>query len=104
MRPWITCALILGGANAQQPQTPSPMVEHTRTHPRLREETPAGRREKLDLGMLFLPPGLKVRSGVPILFFFHGGAWLPEGAAARNNMAVVSVPPGSGSGHTSRSL
>src|ERR1051326_3364161 len=29
---------------AQQPQNPSPMVEHTRAHPRLKEEHPGGRR------------------------------------------------------------
>src|SRR5215813_8873967 len=38
---------------AQQSQNPSPMVEHTRAHPRLKEETPPGRREKLELGTLF---------------------------------------------------
>src|SRR6267154_746298 len=88
------CLVALSAAYAQQPQNPSPMVEHTRAHQRLREETPPGRREKLDLGTLFVPAGLKVRSGAPILFFFHGGTWLPEVAAARNHMAVVSVQAG----------
>jgi len=32
---------------AQQAQNPSPMVEHTRTHPRLTQTTPAGRRVPL---------------------------------------------------------
>lgn len=87
---------------AQQVQNPSPMVEHTRAHGRLRQETPPGRREKLDLGTLFLPAGLKARTGVPVLFFFHGGTWLPEMAAARNRVAVVSIQAGAGSGSYAR--
>src|ERR1043166_1218663 len=81
-------------AFAQQPQNPSPMVEHTRTHPRLKQESPPGRREKLESGILFVPAGSKPRD---ILFFFHGGTWLPEVAAARNRMAVVTIQAGSGS-------
>jgi hypothetical protein len=92
MRLLLACAVVLAAARAQQPQNPSPMVEHTRAHPRLKEETPPGRREKLDLGTLFLPA--KSRG---ILFFFHGGTWLPEVAAARNHVAVVSVQAGAGS-------
>ncbi len=97
MRRLLLCAALLGTARAQQPQNPSPMVEHTRAHLRLRQETPPGRREKLDLGTLFLPREAKPRDGVPILFFFHGGTWVPEVAAARNRVAVVSVQAGAGS-------
>ena len=85
-------------ALAQQAQNPSPMVEHTRAHQRLAEEHPAGRREKLELGTLYLPPG-RPRA---LLFFFDGGTWLPEVAAARNRVAVISVQAGSGSGTYSR--
>lgn len=86
-------------ASAQQPQNPSPMVEHTRSHPRLREETPPGRREKLELGTLFLPENLKGKTTAPLFLHFHGGTWLPEVAAARiGNTAVISVQLGSGSG------
>jgi hypothetical protein len=92
MRILLACAMLLGAARAQQPQNPSPLVEHTRAHPRLKEQTPAGRREKLDLGTLFLPTHSRA-----ILFFFHGGAWLPEVAASRNKVAVVSVQAGAGS-------
>ena len=74
------------------------MVEHTRAHPRLKEQSPPGRREKLALGTLFLPAGMKTANGVGLLFFFHGGTWLPEVAAAQNKMAVVTVQAGSGSG------
>ena len=74
------------------------MVEHSRAHQRLPQQTPPGRREKLELGTLFLPDS---RSGT-VLFFFHGGAWLPEVAAARNQVAVVTVQGGSGSGSYAR--
>jgi len=84
-------------ASAQQPQNPSPMVEHTRTHPRLRQEAQPGRREKLELGTLFIPARIKLRNDLPLLIFFHGGTWLPELAATRNQLAVVSVQAGSGS-------
>ncbi len=78
------------------------MVEHTRAHQRLREESPPGRREQLDLGTLFIPAELKARTGVPVLFFFHGGTWLPEVAATRNRMAVVHIQAGAGSGTYAR--
>jgi hypothetical protein len=75
------------------------MVEHTRAHPRLAKTTPPGRRETLELGTLFLPAQLKLKSSTPLLFFFHGGAWLPEVAAARNgHTAVISIQIGAGSG------
>ena len=89
------CALVFGAARAQQPQNPSPMVEHTRAHLRLKEQSPPGRREGLDLGTLFIPAHTRPTT---LLIFFHGGTWLPEVAAARNRTAVVSVQAGSGSG------
>ena len=79
------------------PQNPSPMVEHTRAHLRLPPENPKGRREKLSLGTLFLPAKLESRSHAPVLFFFHGQGLVPETAAARNNMVVVSAVLGAGS-------
>jgi hypothetical protein len=93
----LSCALWPANLAAQQPQNPSPMVEHTRTHPRLTEAHPSGRREKLGLGTLFLPDGWKPRTGAPLLFFFHGGAWIPEVAAAKEHLAAISVQAGSGS-------
>jgi hypothetical protein len=74
------------------------MVEHTRAHRRLREEHPPGRREKLELGTLYLP----VEHPRATLFFFHGGTWLPEVAAARHKIAAVSVQAGAGSGTYAR--
>jgi hypothetical protein len=101
MRPAVVFGLGLIAAFArpsfgQQPQNPSPMVEHTRAHQRLKEQSPPGKREKLELGTLFIPAGLKPR-GAPVLFFFHGGTWVPEGAAARDRVVVISVQAGAGS-------
>ena len=98
----LACVFSVGAAHTQQAQNPSPMVEHTRAHTRLKEQSPPGRREKLALGTLFLPAGMKTANGVGLLFFFHGGTWLPEVAAARNKMAVVTVQAGSGSGTYAR--
>ena len=84
---------------AQQAQNPSPMVEHTRAHPRLKQENPPGRREALELGTLFIPAKLKVKDTLPLFVHFHGGTWLPEVAAAKeHNWAVLSVQIGAGSG------
>jgi hypothetical protein len=83
----------------QMAQNPSPMVEHTREHPRLAKQTPPGRRVDLGLGTLFIPERVKNTRGVRLLWFFHGGEWLPEVAAAhQRNLAVISVQAGAGSG------
>ncbi len=95
----IACALAVALARAQQPQNPSPMVEHTRAHPRITEQTPPGRREKLELGTLFIPARMRPTT---LLIFFHGGTWLPEVAAARDRMAVLTVQAGNGSGTYAR--
>jgi len=70
------------------------MVEHTRAHPRLPQETPVGRREKLELGTLFIPAGQKPHA---LFFFFHGAPWVAEVAAETNRVAVVTEQAGSGS-------
>jgi hypothetical protein len=89
-------------ALAQQAQNPSPMVEHTREHPRLAETKPPGRREALDLGALFLPERLAPKRGrtrtVPLAVVFHAGAWLPEVAGHEAETAVVGVQLAAGSG------
>jgi len=73
------------------------MVEHSRAHQRLKQEAPPGQREKLDIGNVFIPAAIKTKRAVPLLFFFHGGTWLPELSAARNRTAVISIQAGSGS-------
>ena len=90
----LTCVAAL----AQQ-QNPSPMVENTRPHPRLQQTLRPGRREKLSTGTLFIPAKLEKLKRVPLFVHFHGGAWLPEVAAARDgHWAVISVQTGTGSG------
>ena len=78
-------------AGAVEPQNPSPMVEHTREHPRLKEEHPAGKREKLAMGTLFVPEAVLSRKEVRLLIFMHGGSWIPEVAAARHGMAALVI-------------
>lgn len=96
VRKMIFIVLFAVAASAQQSQNPSPMVEHTRAHPRLKEETPPGRRETLELGTLFLPA--KLKRPAPMFIHFHGGTWLPDVAAARaGNTAVISIQIGAGS-------
>jgi hypothetical protein len=80
-------------------QNPSPMVEHTRTHPRLTKVSPPGEHYPLPLGTLFVPQGLRPNRPATLLFFFHGGDWLPELAAShQHQMAVVRIQAGAGSG------
>jgi hypothetical protein len=98
MRARILITLLAISAFAQQAQNPSPMVEHTRAHPRLKQETPAGRREQLELGTLFIPEKLKHKTKLPLFVHFHGGTWLPEAAASRaGNTAALSIQLGAGS-------
>ena len=88
---------------AQQSQNPSPMVEHTRTHPRIEKTQPPGRTEKLAVGTLFIPARLQHRKRLPLFVHFHGEEWLPEVAAAREgHCAVIAVQSGSGSGAYAR--
>jgi hypothetical protein len=97
----ILALLAASAAFAQMPQNPSPMVEHRRPHPRLTEQHPPGRREALSLGTLFVPGKSRPRT---LLFFFHGGTWLPEVAAAKRHLAVVTIQIGAGSGVYSRAF
>jgi hypothetical protein len=101
----VLAVVLAAAATAPPDQNPSPMVEHTREHPRLKEERPEGRREKLDVGTLFLPAGLKTEGKVPLAVHFHGAPWLVEVAAARHGKsAVLSVQMGAGSGVYARAF
>src|SRR5437660_328165 len=94
---------LLASVPAQQAQNPSPMVEHTRSHPRLIQEKPPGRREPLEWGSLFLPAALHPEGKVPLVVCFHCGTWLPEVAATRQGKcAVLSIQLGAGSGAYSK--
>lgn len=74
------------------------MVEHTRAHLRAEESTPAGKRQTLNVGTLFVPNQLRARNGGPLWIHFHGAPWLAERAAARiGRLPVVTVQLGEGS-------
>jgi hypothetical protein len=100
IRSFAVFLFVLTAAIAQVPaaQNPSPMVEHTRAHPRLQQEAPRGRREQLMVGTLFIPAKLEKAKRLPLFVHFHGASWVAELAAARNGRtAVISVQSGSGS-------
>ena len=80
----------------QLPQISSPMVEHTRPHPRITDPAPEGQREKLEVGTLFVPNGVKKKS--PLFIHFHGDQLIPEIAARSAKSVVISVQLGAGSG------
>jgi hypothetical protein len=66
--------------------------------PRLPHTVPAGRREILVAGHLFIPQKLVRKKRMPLLIHFHGAAWVAETAAAKDGRwAVISVETGEGS-------
>src|SRR5262245_8796992 len=76
----------------------TPGLDAQTKRPRLTEEKPAGVREKLSLGTLFVPDGVLASGKVPLFLHFHGPGWIAEVAAARmGDMAVVHAQLGSGS-------
>jgi hypothetical protein len=79
-------------------QQPSPMVEHKRSHDRLKEAPPAGRPEKIGAGSLSLPEKVARKEKVPLLLHFHGPPWLAEITEERHGVAVLAFQLGSGSG------
>ena len=89
MRRLIHTILIPALLAAQMPQNPSPMVEHTRPHPRVREAAAPGARYTIGGATLYVPHSLD--SHRTLMVFFHGGTWLPEIAASENHMAVISA-------------
>jgi hypothetical protein len=89
--------LALTGAVADAQKDKKKPDKKDTKHPRLKQEKPAGKREKLSMGTLFLPDKMPKTGDVPILFHFHGAGWLAEVAAARCKIAVVHVALGEGS-------
>jgi len=88
---------------AQSPQNPSPMVEHTRAHQRLKKEKSAGTRHTLRLGTLFIPKAVEGSvKPVPLIMAFHTGTWIPEIGARRTASASLAIQIGAGSSGYSR--
>ena len=96
MKPVLLSLALTLSLQAAEPQNPSPMVEHTREHPRLKEEHPAGKREKLDAGALFIPQAIVGQKEAPLLIFMHGGTWIPEVAAVKHGLAALVIQRGDG--------
>jgi hypothetical protein len=96
--------LIISSVFTQQPttQVPSPMVEHTRPHPRIKETSVPGRRIELTSlkgARLFVGPLVKANKPVPLLIHFHGAPWMVERHAALSlpRAALITVQLGAGS-------
>jgi hypothetical protein len=97
--------LILFGPISATPQTqqsPSPMVDHTRPHPRITQTETPGRRvdlKSLKGARLFIGPRVNPNRPVPLLIHFHGASWLVEQHVARYlpRAALITVNLGAGS-------
>lgn len=102
---WAFSTSMLGARPLQQPvaaQNPSPMVDHTRPHPRATQSEPPGRRielKSLKGATLFVAPSFKPDSHASLLIHFHGAPWLIEQHIARHlpRVALITVQLGSGS-------
>src|SRR5712664_2448593 len=86
----------------QTQQSPSPMVDHTRPHPRITQTEVKGRRvdlKSLKGARLFIGPRVNANDRVPLLIHFHGASWLVEQHVARYlpRVALITVNLGAGS-------
>ena len=89
-------------ATSQTQQSPSPMVDHTRPHPRITQTETPGRRvdlKSLKGAKLFIGPRVNPNRPVPLLIHFHGASWLVEQHVARYlpRAALITVNLGAGS-------
>jgi len=91
-------------ALAQQPtpQAPSPMVDHTRPHPRIQQTEAAGRRidlKTLKGARLFVSPHVNPNRPIPLVIHFHGAPWLVERHLGLYlpKAALITVQLGAGS-------
>src|SRR3954453_53357 len=92
----LIAAPLLAVTALAQNQNPSPMVEHTRPHPRLKQTALPGRHVSLSIGDLYVPIGFASQKAGPLIIHFHGAPWLPQQTAAKNQ-AVLAIQLGSGS-------
>lgn len=106
MIPWWCLSLVLAAVlslSAQQTrQSPSPMTDTTRPHPRIAQiETPGRRTELKTLkgAVLFAGPRVKTDKPVPLVIHFHGAPWLVQYHIARKlpHAALITVQLGAGS-------
>jgi hypothetical protein len=106
----LTCALSCSWAPptaAQVPQSPSPMVEHVREHPRLEKQSVPGERIPLSVGTLTILQPVRestTTGNIPLLIAFHCGDWIPEVAVSRlpNPPPCLTIQIGAGSSRYSK--
>jgi len=86
-------AALIAGLAFQIAQNPSPMTEDTRSHDRITQKSPKGRRAGRVL--IIGHPG----SSSPVILHFHGDTWLLEQSVADVYPAatVIAIQIGSGS-------
>jgi len=91
-------------AFAQQPssQSPSPMVDQTRPHPRIPQTEVTGQRVdlvSLKGARLFIGSKVNAKKPVPLVIHFHGAPWLIELHIARQlpQAVLITVQLGAGS-------
>jgi len=87
------------------PQSPSPMVEHSRAHERIATRELAGTRRTFEGPLakpveVFIPAETRHADALHLVIHFHGGAFIPEYAVSQlgndHVVAVVNLAPGSG--------
>jgi len=98
----ILILLASASATPQTPQSPAPMIDHTRPHPRVTQMEVKGRRVDLKTlkgATLFISPRVNPNRPVRLLIHFHGAPWLIEEHVARHlpKAALITVQLGSGS-------
>lgn len=86
----------------QTPQSPSPMTDTTRPHPRITQTEVPGRRVELSTlkgARLYAGQKFKSDKSTPLIIHFHGVPWLMEYHIAKHfpNAALITVNLGSGS-------
>jgi len=89
-------------APTPQAQAPSPMVDHTRPHLRVKQREVPGRRVDLQAlkgARLFINPRVDPNRPVPLLIHFHGAPWLIEQHVTDHlpRAALITVQLGAGS-------
>lgn len=99
---FISFLMLIVLSQQPSPQNPSPMVEHTRPHPRIQQSEPPGRRfdlKSLKGARLFVSPNVNPNKPVPLIVHFHGAPWLIELHIARHlpRAALLTVQLGTGS-------
>jgi hypothetical protein len=98
----VLIASVRANPQAPAPQSPSPMVDHTRPHPRIPQLEANGRRvdlKSLKGARLFIGPHVNPNKPVSLIVHFHGAPWLIEQHVARYlpRAALITVQLGAGS-------